>query len=230
MNQLILPIENTFCPDPGWDELITRESQKDYFKALSHFLQEERNRHTVYPEDKNQFKAFELTPLKEVKVVLLGQDPYHGPGQAHGLAFSVPEGIPLPPSLRNIFKEISGDLQIEMNENGNLERWAKQGVLLLNTTLTVRAGVAGSHQNQGWETFTSQVIKTLSEQCNDLVFLLWGKPASSKKKLIDQSRHHILESVHPSPLSAYRGFFGCRHFSITNRILTEKGLSPVNWA
>jgi len=175
------------------------------------------------------FSAFDLTPFDKVKVVIIGQDPYHGARQAHGLCFSVPEGIKNPPSLNNIFKELYDDLGIEPSENGNLENWAKQGVLLLNATLSVRANQAGSHQNKGWETFTNSVISTLSEKKTGLVFILWGNYAKAKEILIDTSKHYILKAAHPSPFSAYSGFFGCKHFSKTNEILRDLGLQEIDW-
>jgi len=212
-----------------WYQALEKEFQSDYFKILKQFLVEEKKTNTIYPSGKNIFRAFDSTPISEVKVVIIGQDPYHGNGQANGLCFSVNDGIKHPPSLRNIFKEIAQDLQIPYPQSGNLDPWAKQGVFLLNATLTVRDHQAGSHQNKGWEKFTDAVIKTLSDKREGIVFLLWGNFAISKKKLIDTTKHHILTSVHPSPLSAYRGFFGCKHFSSTNRLLEKQGTTEIDW-
>jgi uracil-DNA glycosylase len=214
----------------SWKNALWEEFQSDYFRKLKAFLEEERNKYTIYPPAPNIFNAFNLTPLLNLKVVILGQDPYHGPGQAHGLCFSVPHGIKTPPSLVNIFKEIHTDLQIPIPAHGNLESWASSGVLLINATLTVRAHEAGSHQKQGWETFTNKVIETVSREKENVVFLLWGSYAKAKKKLIDTSKHLVLESVHPSPLSAYRGFLGCKHFSKTNEYLRGQGIEEVNWS
>jgi len=215
--------------DEGWKAVLQPEFEKDYFRNLKHFLVEERALHEVYPPGPLIFSAFNHTPFDEVKVVLLGQDPYHGPGQAHGLCFSVPVGVPKPPSLLNMFKEIKADLGYPIPASGNLEKWANQGVLLLNATLTVRANTAGSHQKQGWEMFTDAVIRTISERKEGVVFLLWGAYAQAKEQLIDTSRHHILKAPHPSPLSASRGFLGCRHFSKTNELLVNQGLSAIDW-
>ena len=215
---------------PSWKASLEPEFEKLYFKELANFVKEEYSNYTCYPKGKHIFKAFDLCPLNEVKVVILGQDPYHGPGQAHGLCFSVPEGIAMPPSLINIFKEIEADLGNPFPNNGNLERWAQQGVLLLNATLTVRAHQAGSHQGKGWEQFTDQVIKNISDSGDDIIFLLWGGFAKKKAKLIDATRHTILTSGHPSPLSANRGYwFGNSHFSKTNDHLVEKGLPKIIW-
>ena len=217
--------------EESWKEVLKEEFNKPYFHELKAFLVEERKSHTVYPAGANIFNAFTCTPFEMVKVVIIGQDPYHGPGQAHGLCFSVQEGIAQPPSLQNIFKEIKSDLGIETPRSGNLESWAKQGVLLLNATLTVRANDAGSHQKKGWETFTDTVIAKISEQKTGVVFLLWGSFAHGKSKLIDASKHHILKAVHPSPLSANRGgWFGCKHFSMTNQLLVSQGKQPIQWA
>ena len=212
-----------------WYQALEKEFQSDYFKTLKQFLVEEKKTQTIYPSGKNIFKAFDSTPISKTKVVIIGQDPYHGPGQANGLCFSVNDGIKHPPSLRNIFKEIEQDLHIPYPQSGNLEPWAKQGVFLLNATLTVRDHQAGSHQNKGWEIFTDAVIKILSDKKEGLVFLLWGNFAISKKKLIDTTKHHILTTVHPSPLSAYRGFFGCKHFSLSNELLTKQGDTVIDW-
>jgi uracil-DNA glycosylase len=216
--------------DESWRTLLRDEFESVYFQALRGFLVEERRKYTVYPPGQQIFSAFNLTPFNKVKVVILGQDPYHGPGQAHGLCFSVPDGMPKPPSLINIFKEIETDLGIPVPREGNLTAWARQGVLLLNAILTVRANTPTSHQNKGWETFTDAVIRNLSEKRKNLVFLLWGNYAQAKEKLIDSDRHFILKAAHPSPLSASRGFLGCRHFSKVNNILSEMGLNEINWS
>lgn len=213
----------------NWKDLIAEESKKEYFKELNNFLVSEMKNHTVYPEKKNWFKAFDVTPFEKVKVVIIGQDPYHGEGQAQGLSFSVPEGLKLPPSLKNIYKEIETDIQIEKSQNGDLTSWAEQGVLLLNSVLTVRAKSAGSHQKKGWEKFTDRVVEVLNEQSENLVFILWGAPAQKKGKAINREKHLVLEAPHPSPLSSYRGFFGCQHFSKTNRYLMEKDKKPIVW-
>jgi uracil-DNA glycosylase len=213
-----------------WKNVLMDEFKKDYFIKLKEFLVEEKKKYTVYPPGSQIFAAFNHTPFNSVKVVILGQDPYHGPGQAHGLCFSVPKGTPAPPSLQNIFKEINSDLGLPIPNHGNLEKWAKQGVLLLNATLTVRANQAGSHQNKGWETFTDAAIKALSDQHKGLVFILWGNYAQAKTCIIDTNKHFILTAPHPSPLSASRGFFGCKHFSKTNRLLTSIGKEPIDWS
>ncbi|MCA9362459.1 uracil-DNA glycosylase [Candidatus Kaiserbacteria bacterium] len=215
--------------EPSWKAALAAEFEKDYFADLSAKVKAAYLSKVVYPAPKNVFSAFTLCPFDQVKVVILGQDPYHGPSQAHGLSFSVPDGVRTPPSLQNIYKEIKADLGIEVPASGNLERWAKQGVLLLNATLTVEAGNAGSHQGLGWELFTDAVIKTISDQKECVVFLLWGSYARSKAALIDTSRHLILEAPHPSPLSAHRGFLGCKHFSKTNTYLKNHQLSPIEW-
>lgn len=212
-----------------WKELIKEEEAKDYYQNLQEFLDREYEHKTVYPPRNEVFTAFNLTPFEKVKVVIIGQDPYHGQGQAHGLAFSVREGVKLPPSLRNIFKELQDDLNKEMRTNGELTSWAEQGVFLLNTVLTVEEGKAGSHHKRGWETFTDTVISKLSDYHTGLVFILWGTPAQLKKKLIDPKKHFIVESVHPSPLSAYRGFFGSKPFSRTNQYLKEEGQEEICW-
>lgn len=214
---------------PSWKALLQGEFEQDYFARLVTFVKQAYATQTVYPPAKYIFNAFDLCPFDKVKVVILGQDPYHEPGQAHGLSFSVPEGIPFPPSLQNIFKEIESDMGYAPLRNGNLERWAKQGVLLLNATLSVQAHQAGSHQNKGWETFTDAVIAQLSKEREHLVFLLWGSYAQRKGAVIDASKHLVLKSVHPSPLSAYRGFFGNHHFSQANAYLAQHGLSPIDW-
>ncbi|MBN2349356.1 MAG: uracil-DNA glycosylase [Bacteroidales bacterium] len=215
--------------EASWKEKLKDEFQSQYFSELKEFLIAEKSKYVVYPPGTLIFNAFNNTPFDEVKVVLLGQDPYHGKGQAHGLCFSVPEGIAQPPSLVNIFKELQTDLGIPVPRHGNLEKWANQGVMLLNATLTVRANQAGSHQKQGWEEFTDAVIRKLSHQRAGLVFLLWGKYAQAKEALIDSNKHYILKAAHPSPFSAYNGFFGCRHFSKTNDILNRHGIDAIDW-
>lgn len=228
MNELVLQVNPQL--EESWKKILLDEFQKEYFVKLKLFLIEEKKKHTVYPPGSQIFAAFNTTPFQAVKVVILGQDPYHGPGQAHGLCFSVPKGIPAPPSLQNIFKEIQDDLGIPIPNHGNLEKWARQGVLLLNATLTVRANQAGSHQNKGWETFTDAAIKALSDHHKGLVFILWGNYAQAKTKIIDGSKHFVLTAPHPSPLSASRGFFGCKHFSKTNRLLASIGKEPIDWS
>lgn len=215
--------------EPSWKQLLAGEFEKPYFEELTRFVREEYANHKIYPPGKLIFNAFNQCPFDQVKVVILGQDPYHGPGQAHGLCFSVPEGVAFPPSLQNIFAEIKSDLGMSLPHHGNLVRWARQGVFLLNATLTVRATQAGSHQNKGWETFTDRVIHLLAENKENLVFMLWGSYAQQKGKFIEPSRHLLLTSVHPSPLSAYRGFFGNRHFSKANQYLSEHAKEPINW-
>lgn len=215
--------------ESSWLEVLRPQFEAPYFAALKQFLVQEKKTQSVFPPGNLIFHAFNRTPFDKVKVVLLGQDPYHEPGQAEGLCFSVPGGCPFPPSLRNIFQELQSDLGIAAPASGHLGKWAEQGVFLLNATLTVRAHQAGSHQKQGWEMFTDAVIGTLSERKTGLVFLLWGSYAQAKASLIDTSKHHILKAVHPSPLSAYRGFFGCKHFSQTNAILQSQGLAPIDW-
>ena len=216
--------------EESWKAVLSDEFNKDYFVKLKQFLLEEKKQYCIYPKGAAIFNAFNFTPFGKIKVVILGQDPYHGNGQAHGLSFSVPNGVRKPPSLKNIFKELAEDLQIPIVETGNLSSWAKQGVLLLNATLTVRAKQAGSHQKKGWEEFTDAVIQKISTEKEGVIFLLWGRFAQNKAKLIDKQKHHILTSPHPSPFSAYSGFFGCKHFSKTNVILKEKGLSKIDWA
>jgi len=215
--------------EQSWRCELSDQFASPYFSELKQFLVEEKQHYVVYPPGGLIFNAFNLTPFDKVKVVILGQDPYHEPQQAHGLCFSVQPGTPFPPSLVNIFQELHNDLGIPIPTNGNLEHWARQGVLLLNATLTVRAHQAGSHQHKGWELFTDAAIKRLSEKRTGIVFLLWGSYAQAKKQLIDTSKHFILTAPHPSPLSAYRGFFGCRHFSKTNQLLIQSGLSPIDW-
>ena len=215
--------------EEGWKSQLINEFDKPYFKELVQFVKEEYRSKTIYPPAKLIFNAFNSTPFNNVKVVIVGQDPYHQPHQAHGLCFSVNDGIKIPPSLVNIFKEINFDLGTPIATSGNLERWAKQGVLLLNATLTVSAGLAGSHQGKGWEQFTDRVIESLSRNGNNLVFMLWGSYAQKKGASIDQTKHLVLTSPHPSPLSAYRGFFGNKHFSRANEYLVLKGKSPIEW-
>ncbi len=214
---------------PSWKAVLKDQFEKPYFQELAQFVKQEYQEGQIYPPPKEIFRAFDLCPFDQLKVVLLGQDPYHGPKQANGMAFAVHEGLRTPPSLQNIFKEIQSDLNRPPNATTNLENWAKDGVLLLNATLTVRAGQAGSHQNKGWETFTDAVIETISEKKENIVFLLWGKYAQAKEILIDSSKHLILKAPHPSPFSADRGFFGCKHFSKTNKYLASKKLQPISW-
>jgi uracil-DNA glycosylase len=213
----------------SWSQFIQEESLKPYYKELQSFVKKERKEHSVFPPDKEVFTAFELTPFDKVKVVILGQDPYHGEGQAHGLAFSVKKGVKTPPSLVNIFKELQSDVGIQPPPHGNLEAWAREGVLLLNTVLTVRKDEAGSHHGKGWETFTDRAIQVLSEKKSNLVFILWGSPSQKKSSLINPDHHHLILSPHPSPLSSYRGFFGSRPFSKANEYLKQKKIDPVNW-
>lgn len=216
--------------DESWGPVIKPLFRQEYMKRLSAFVQEERRRYEVYPPQELVFNAFRLTPFSEVKVVILGQDPYHNVGQAHGLSFSVPEGIAFPPSLKNIFAELSTDIEgFQIPSSGDLTKWAKQGVLLLNATLTVRAHQAASHQKQGWERFTDEIIAKVSSELEHVVFLLWGSYAQQKAVLIDASKHLVLKAVHPSPLSVYRGFFGCRHFSKANAYLQAHGKQPIDW-
>lgn len=215
--------------DQEWKEVLTEEFQKPYFETLRNFLVEEKKKFVIYPPGKNIFEAFNRTPFSKVRVVILGQDPYHGQGQAHGLCFSVPSGVDFPPSLQNILKELESDLGIPFPKSGDLSKWAGQGVLLLNATLTVRANLAGSHQGHGWEQFTDEAIRKLSERHTGLVFLLWGNYARNKKNLIEIGKHFILEAPHPSPLSVYRGFSGCRHFSVANNWLEKNGKPPIDW-
>ena len=215
---------------PSWNALLSSEFEKPYFQSLTAFVKKEYSEHTCYPNGKEIFAAFDKCPVEDLKVVLLGQDPYHGEGQANGLSFSVRDGIAHPPSLVNIFREIEEDLKLPYPESGNLSRWAEQGVLLLNATLTVRANTAGSHQGQGWETFTDAVIKSISDNCQHIVFLLWGSFAKKKIALIDTQKHCVLSSGHPSPLSANRGYwFGNKHFSKTNAYLSSVGKQAIDW-
>lgn len=213
----------------AWADALAGEFRKDYYRNLYKFVKEEYASHTVYPPSDMLFTALHLTPLDKVKVVILGQDPYHEPGQAMGMSFSVPEGVEIPPSLKNIYKEIHEDTGDRIPETGDLTRWAAQGVLLLNAVLTVRAHQANSHKGKGWEQFTDAVIKAVDKEERPVVFLLWGRNAREKKDLIVNPLHLVLEAPHPSPLSAYNGFFGCRHFSKCNRFLEEHGVAPVNW-
>lgn len=215
--------------EESWKSALTNEFEKSYFNELTNFVRKEYQTHEIYPPAKLIFNAFDQCPFNQLKVVILGQDPYHGPGQAHGLCFSVNEGIAFPPSLRNIFKELKNDVEKEIPSSGNLIEWAQQGVLLINSTLTVRANQAGSHQKKGWEQFTDAVIHKINEQKQHVVFILWGNYAISKAKFIDETKHLVLSSVHPSPLSASRGFFGNNHFSRTNEFLEQNGMEPINW-
>lgn len=213
----------------GWHELLLPEMEKPYYKNLRQFLIKEYKTNTVYPDMYSIFNALHYTDYDDVKAVILGQDPYHGPNQAHGLSFSVRRGVPAPPSLVNIYKEMKDDLGLPIPSHGCLEKWAKQGVLLLNTVLTVRAGEANSHRNMGWEEFTDHIIKILNERDRPMVFILWGAPAIRKESMIDQTKHLVVKSPHPSPLSAYRGFFGSKPFSRTNRFLVKNGIDPIDW-
>ena len=212
-----------------WNEILSEEMKKDYYQELLAFVQKRREEVSVFPEEKNVFRALELTPFESVKVVILGQDPYHGFGQAHGLSFSVQKGIPLPPSLKNIYKELQEDIGGEFPTEGDLSHWAKQGVLLLNTVLTVEEGNANSHKGKGWERLTNRLIESLNELNHPVIFILWGKPAQDKEKLIINPNHVILKAPHPSPLSAYRGFFGSKPFSRVNDILIQQGQTPIRW-
>ncbi len=215
--------------EPGWKNRLSQEFEKDYFVRLTGFIKDEYRNSRIYPPGSLIFNAFDVCPFGKVKAVIIGQDPYHGPGQAHGLCFSVKDGVDFPPSLINIFKEIESDIGITRPASGDLTRWAMQGVLLLNATLTVRAHQAGSHQKKGWEEFTDYVIRVLNSEKENIVFFLWGAYAQKKGESIDRSRHLVLESVHPSPLSASRGFFGNRHFSRCNEYLVSKGIEPIDW-
>lgn len=215
--------------EESWKKELKDEFESEYFKQLTDKVKQAYFSKTVYPPPKLIFSAFDLCPFDKVKVVIIGQDPYHGPGQAQGLSFSVPDGLRIPPSLRNIYKEIKSDLGLEIPDSGNLEHWAKQGVLLLNATLTVEDGTAGAHQGWGWEQFTDAAIKRVSEDKEGVVFLLWGRYAQNKEELIDSSKHLILKAAHPSPLSAHNGFFGCKHFSKTNEYLESQNKKPIKW-
>ncbi|MCA9364088.1 uracil-DNA glycosylase [Candidatus Kaiserbacteria bacterium] len=216
--------------EASWKAVLQNEFVAPYFADLSAFVHTEYSTHTVYPSPKDIFRAFDLCPFEDVRVVILGQDPYHGRGQANGLSFAVPEGVSNPPSLQNIFKEIQSDLGISLvHTDGDLRRWAEQGVLLLNATLTVRANTPGSHQHKGWEEFTDAAVRHLSEQREPLVFMLWGNYAKQKGACIDRQKHCVLEAAHPSPFSAHHGFFGCRHFSKANEYLVAHGKTPIGW-
>ena len=215
--------------DFGWKEKLNDSFNSESFIHLKKFLKSEKEKHKIYPSEDKIFLAFNLCPFESVKVVIIGQDPFHGTNQANGLCFSVTDGIKPPPSLQNIFKELKNDLNSEAPKSGNLEHWAKQGILMLNATLTVRAGQAGSHQKKGWEEFTDNVIFTLSEKKQNLIFLLWGRYAQKKAEIIDKKKHNILMAAHPSPYSAHSGFFGCKHFSKTNEILKKLKLNPIKW-
>jgi uracil-DNA glycosylase len=217
--------------EPSWKAHLQKEFGKDYFQQIVFHLKTERaTGATIYPPGPQIFNAFDLTPFDKVKVVILGQDPYHGPGQAHGLSFSVQNGITSPPSLINIFKELHNDLGVAIPKHGNLTRWAEQGVLLLNAVLTVRAKEPGSHAKIGWMNFTDAVIKTISDQKENIVFMLWGRFAHEKQVLIDETKHHVLKAAHPSPFSADKGFFGCKHFSRTNELLVQNKIEPIDWS
>ena len=215
--------------EESWKTHLEPEFEKNYFRTLTEFVRSEYSQYQIFPPGKLIFNAFNLCPFDKVKVVIIGQDPYHGPGQAHGLCFSVNDGVAFPPSLVNIFKEIKEDIGTPAPSTGNLTRWAEQGVLLLNATLTVRAHQAGSHQRRGWEEFTDAAIRALNAQDRPIVFILWGRPAQMKKAMLNNPNHLILEAPHPSPLSAYRGFFGSRPFSKTNNFLKEHGVEPIDW-
>lgn len=215
--------------DNDWTQVIGSEFEKDYFKTLNDFLKIEYQTQIIYPDKNDIFNTFKYTSYSSLKVVLIGQDPYHGPGQAHGLSFSVKPGVPAPPSLVNIFKELHEDMGVQIPKNGYLKHWAEQGVLLLNTVLTVRAGEAHSHRGKGWETFTDQVIRSINERQDPVVFWLWGKPAQDKAKLITNAKHLIIKAPHPSPLSVYRGFYGSKPFSKTNDFLLANGKAPIDW-
>jgi uracil-DNA glycosylase len=215
--------------EESWKERLKPEFEKSYFQELTKFIKAEKSQHAIYPPGNLIFNAFEKCTFDKVEVVIIGQDPYHGPGQANGLCFSVNDGVRHPPSLKNIFKEIQDDLGKPIPESGNLERWAVQGVLLLNATLTVRANTAGSHQNKGWEEFTDEVIRRVSEEKKHIVFILWGSYAQKKGAIIDSSKHYVLKAAHPSPFSAFNGFFGCKHFSKTNEYLKSIHKKQIDW-
>lgn len=214
----------------SWKPILEKEFSKPYFKTIEVFVENEKKQgKTIYPSEKNIFAAFNFSDFESLKVVILGQDPYHGPNQAHGLSFSVPKGEKIPPSLKNIYKELATDLDFTIPNHGNLEAWAKQGVLLLNAVLTVNASEAASHKKAGWEKFTDHIIETISKEKEHIVFILWGNFAIKKAHFIDEKKHLILKAIHPSPLSAHRGFFGCKHFSKTNRFLKQKEIKPIEW-
>lgn len=214
---------------PDWKTLLEEEFSKPYFEELTRFVKEEYATRRIYPRGSNIFRAFDKCPLDKLKVVIIGQDPYHGPGQAHGLCFSVDEGVPHPPSLQNIFKEVASDIGTPIPSSGNLDRWAEQGVLLLNSVLTVREHEAASHAGKGWEQFTDAVVRKIAQEKQGVVYLLWGSYAQRKGAMVDPQRNCILKAVHPSPLSAYRGFLGCKHFSQANDYLISTGQTPINW-
>lgn len=216
--------------EAGWRDRLEGEFEQHYFKELVAFVKSEYQNHTVYPRGIDIFRAFDACPFDKTRVVILGQDPYHGPGQAHGLCFSVNDGVRVPPSLVNIYKELKSDLGIEIPPTGNLQKWSERGVLLLNATLTVRASSPGSHQGKGWEEFTDAAIARLSAERENLVFILWGAYAQRKGQIVDASKHLVLKAAHPSPFAAHKGFFGCRHFSKVNNYLEENGLQPINWS
>jgi len=213
----------------SWLKALEEEFQKPYFISLADSLRILYQEKEIFPHPSNIFNAYNSTPFNKIKVVIIGQDPYHGPGQAHGLSFSVLDGVKIPPSLKNIFKELSNDLKVEIPKSGNLDKWAKEGVLLLNNVLTVERSMANSHKKLGWEEFTKATIQNISRKLENIVFLLWGRDAQSKEPLIDSSKHLILKSVHPSPLSAYNGFFGCKHFSKTNNYLVKNHIEKIDW-
>ena len=213
-----------------WLEPLSAEFKKPYYAKLYRFVNDEYRTHTIYPKQADVFNAYDMTPLSKVKVLILGQDPYHEPGQAHGLCFSVNKGVDIPPSLVNIYKELADDIGFQIPDHGCLTKWADQGVMLLNTVLTVRAHAANSHQGKGWEQFTDATIAALNKQDRPIVYMLWGKPAQQKAAMLDNPKHLVLKAPHPSPLSAYRGFFGCRHFSKANDFLTANGVEPVDWS
>lgn len=213
----------------SWNDILSLEFSKEYFTTLNNFILDEQSDYTIYPNTDDIFNAYNITSIEDIKVVVLGQDPYHGLGQAHGLAFSVLDGLKYPPSLHNIFKELSSDIGCDVPSSGNLTPWAKQGVFLINAVLTVRAGAAGSHQKKGWEMFTDATIKAISQNCENIVFILWGKPAQLKEKIIDSSKHLVLKAPHPSPLSSYRGFFGSKPFSLTNEYLKLHNKEEIDW-
>jgi uracil-DNA glycosylase len=222
-------MKNDVRIDKSWKKVLNSFFETETWESLSKYVKDEYKNETIYPNPKYIFNAFDLCPFDNVKVVIIGQDPYHGKGQAHGLCFSVPEGVAVPPSLRNIYKEIKDDVGKIYKEDGNLEHWAKQGVLLLNATLTVRAGSPGSHQNKGWENFTDEVIKKINDEKENIVFMLWGNYAKEKGKYIDRKKHFVLEAAHPSPYSANNGFFGCGHFGKTNKYLKKYGKKEIQW-
>ena len=215
--------------EPSWKKALESEFNSPYFASLADFVRSEYKTKKVFPSPKQIFAAFDACPFENVRVVILGQDPYHGPGQANGLCFSVSAGIAIPPSLQNVYKEIQDDIGTRIPESGNLERWAKQGVLLLNATLTVRAHTAGSHQNKGWEEFTDAAVQKLSDERENIVFMLWGRYAQDKGSVIDREKHYVLEAAHPSPFAAHKGFFGCKHFSKANTFLKNKNLDEIEW-